>query len=474
MTNHIVRAGFFLLGVFGSAGLLLPQATNSQINGSVTDSSKASIDGASVVATNVDTGIDYRASSNSSGLYTIPSVPPGNYRLEVTMRQFRPISRSGVKIDVNQTAKIDFVLELGSVTETIAVTAAAPMVNTESGSVATIIDNRKITQLPLNGRNIYSLNALVPGAAPDNSGRIRFNGVRSRGNEVLVDGVSQVPPETRADPVQPPPVDSVQEFRVATSGYSAEFGSAAGGLVNVATKAGTNELHGALWEFLRNDKLNTRNYFAPVNQQKPTLRQNQYGATVGGPVVLPHLYDGRNRTFFFGDFEITPTRSQSVFNVNVPTVRMRGGDLSQYLGRVIGTDSAGNAVAQGEIFDPATSRVVNGQTLRSPFPQNSIPVSRISPIALKLLNYYPLPSNGGLSQNLQNSTSTGNDIYRYDVRIDENVSSTNRVFCALVKLCFESADGGTVPGSIRGHSIESWSAALDYGFLDQHALGIRL
>ena len=297
MTNHIVRAGFFLLGVFGSAGLLLPQATNSQINGSVTDSSKASIDGASVVATNVDTGIDYRASSNSSGLYTIPLVPPGNYRLEVTMRQFRPISRSGVKIDVNQTAKIDFVLELGSVTETIAVTAAAPMVNTESGSVATIIDNRKITQLPLNGRNIYSLNALVPGAAPDNSGRIRFNGVRSRGNEVLVDGVSQVPPETRADPVQPPPVESVQEFRVATSGYSAEFGSAAGGLVNVATKAGTNELHGALWEFLRNDKLNTRNYFAPVNQQKPTLRQNQYGATVGGPVVLPHLYDGRNRTF---------------------------------------------------------------------------------------------------------------------------------------------------------------------------------
>ena len=159
--------------------------------------------------------------------------------------------------------------------------------------------------------------------------------------------------------------------------------------------------------------------------------------------------------------------------MNVPTVRMRGGDLSQYLGRVIGTDSAGNAVAQGEIFDPATSRVVNGQTLRSPFPQNSIPVSRISPIALKLLNYYPLPSNGGLSQNLQNSTSTGNDIYRYDVRIDENVSSTNRVFARwsnyvsnpLTAVPFRGASGDIqsshgLQRSITGSWISTLSASV--------------
>ncbi len=469
MISHPVRVSLLCAAAISLAALLSAQATNSQITGSVSDASGASVVGASLMARNVDTGVDYSAQSNNSGIYTIPLVPPGNYRLEVTMAQFRPISRSGIRINVNETAKIDFVLELGSVTETVSVNAAAPIVDTGSGAVSTIVDNRKITQLPLNGRNIYSLNALVPGAAPDNSGRIRFNGVRVRGNEVLVDGVSQVPPETRADPVQPPPVDSVQEFKVATSGYSAEFGSAAGGLVNVATKAGTNELHGALWEFLRNDKLNTRNYFAPVNQKKPVLRQNQYGAAIGGPVILPKLYNGRNRTFFFTDFEITSVRSQAVFNVNVPTVAMRNGDLSQYVGRIIGTDALGNSVAQGQVFDPVTTGTVNGRLTRSPFPGNAIPINRISPVALRLLNYYPSPSNSSLTQNLQNSTSTGNDIYRYDIRVDENISTTNRVFARwsnytsnpLSAVAFRGAPGDIQSNQGRQRSLAaSWISTI--------------
>ena len=346
---------------------LKAQSTNSQINGQVTDESGAAVPGSKIIAVNVGTGVTYDATSDQSGLYNIPLMPPGDYRIDVNTSHFRSISRSGVKLDVNQTVKLDFKLQVGSNTETISVTEAAPVIDTESGSVSNVIDNRKVTQLPLNGRNIYSLNALVPGAAPDNTGRIRFNGARARSNEVLVDGVTQVPPETRSDPVSPPPVDSVDEFKIASSSYSAEFGSAAGGLINVATKAGTNEFHGTLWEFFRNDKLNTRNFFAPPTQPKPVLRQNQFGAAGGGPVLVPHVYNGRNRSFFFADFEKTYTRSQTVYNVTVPTAAMRGGNLSQYLGRVIGTDALGNSVAQGQIYDPSSTRTSGGATVRTPF-----------------------------------------------------------------------------------------------------------
>jgi Carboxypeptidase regulatory-like domain/TonB-dependent Receptor Plug Domain len=361
------------------------QSTNSQITGTITDRTGASVVAARIVANNVDTGVAYTANSNSSGLYTVPLLPPGNYRVDVTMAQFRPISRSGITLAVSETARIDFTLDLGSVTESIAVTAAAPLIDIEASSVSGVVDNRKITQLPLNGRNVYGLESLVTGAAPDNSGRIRFNGVRSRGNEILVDGVTQVPPETRGDPVAPPPVDSVQEFKISSSSYSAEFGSAAGGLVNVATRAGTNEFHGTLWEFLRNDKLNTRNFFAPPTQPKPVLRQNQYGLAGGGPVRVPHIYDGRNRTFFFADFEGTKVRSQTVYNQTVPTQQMRNGDLSQYLGGAVGTDALGRSVLQGQLYDPASTTTINGQPVRDPFPGDMIPATRINPIALKLL-----------------------------------------------------------------------------------------
>ncbi len=179
---------------------LKAQSTNSQINGQVTDESGAAVPGSKITAVNVGTGVTYDATSDQSGLYNIPLMPPGDYRIDVNTSHFRSISRSGVKLDVNQTVKLDFKLQVGSNTETISVTEAAPVIDTESGSVSNVIDNRKVTQLPLNGRNIYSLNALVPGAAPDNTGRIRFNGARARSNEVLVDGVTQVPPETRSDP----------------------------------------------------------------------------------------------------------------------------------------------------------------------------------------------------------------------------------------------------------------------------------
>jgi hypothetical protein len=404
------------------------QSTNGGINGTVEDSTLSALPGAAVTATNVATGIDYKATSNASGYYTIPFVPPGNYDLQATMQGFSTLKRSGVTVQVNQTVHLDLVLQTGSVSQTVLVTAAAPAIDTQSASVATVIGNQNVTQLPLNGRNVYSLEVLVPGAAPDNTGRIRFDGVRSRSNEILVDGVSQVPPETRSDPVSPPPVDSIDEFRIATSGYTAEFGSAAGGLINVATKAGTNSAHGDVWEFLRNDVLNTKNYFTPAGHAKPILRQNQFGGTVGGPVYIPRLYNGHDKTFFFADYEGSRIRTQSVFNVTVPTQAMRGGDLSAFLGPQIGQDNNGNPILQGQLYDPATTLTVNGTKVRDPFVGNIIPSGRIDGVAQKLLNYYPKPTNGALSSNLQNATSTGSDTNRYDIRIDDNISAKNRLF----------------------------------------------
>lgn len=404
------------------------QSTNGVINGTVQDSTQGALPGATVTVTNLATNVSYKATSDASGNYTIPFVPPGEYVAQASMQGFNTLRRSGVTVQVNQSVQLNLTLQAGSVDQTISVTAAAPPIDTQSGAVATVIDNRKVTQLPLSGRNVYSLEGLVPGAAPDNTGRIRFNGVRSRSNEILVDGVSQVPPETRSDPVSPPPIDSIEEFRVATSGYTAEFGSAAGGLINIATKAGTNGVHGTVWEFLRNDALNTRNYFAPVGQKKPVLRQNQFGAAGGGPVYIPRFYDGRDKTFFFVDYEGSRIRSQSVFNVTVPTQAMRNGDLSAFLGAPLGTDISGNVIYQGQIYDPTTTRTVNGIQVRDPFVGNIIPAGKISSVAKSLLNYYPTPTNGALSQNLQNATSTGSNTNRYDVRIDENISSKNRVF----------------------------------------------
>jgi hypothetical protein len=407
---------------------LRAQSTNGVIDGTIEDATQATLAGASVTATNVATSVHYKATSNQLGYYTIPFVPPGQYTIEATLRGFRTLERTGVVVQVNETAHLNLVLQAGSVAETVTVTGAAPVIDTEQSSVADVVSHRAVVGLPLNGRNVYSLEELMPGAAPDNVGLFRFNGVRARSNEILVDGVSQIPPETRSAPISPPPIDAIDEFRIATSGYTAEFGSAAGGIINVATKAGTNSVHGDAWEFLRNDVLNTANYFTPAGQKKPILRQNQFGGTIGGPVWLPRIYNGHDKTFFFADYEGVRIRSQKVFDVTVPTTAERGGDLSAFLGPQAGTDGSGNPIYKGEIFDPSSTQTVNGVSVRTPFAGNIIPPDRIDPVAKALLAYYPSPSNQALSNNLQNATSTGSNTDRYDIRVDENISSRNRVF----------------------------------------------
>lgn len=406
------------------------------ITGIVTDGQGAALPGVKVEVKNVATNVISTATTNDEGNYLVANLIPGSYELTANLAGFKKFVRTGFQVQVAQTLRIDPVMPVGDVAETVVVTGATPLLQTETGSRGEVIDNRKITQLPLNGRNVYGLTALVPGAAPDNTGRVRINGARSRSNEYLVDGVTQVIPETRADPIAPPPIDSIEEFKILTNSFSAEYGNSAGGVVSVATKSGTNDFRVTLWEFFRNDALNTRNFFAPPNQRKPVLRQNQFGVAGGGPIFLPRfgeggprLYDGRNRTFFFADYEGLRVRNQAVFNLTVPTLDARSGDFSRLLGPVIGTDSLGRQIRQGQIFDPASERTVNGVVVRDPFPNNVIPRARFDPAASRLLEFYPLPTEAGaITQNFRLANSTGNDSDRFDARVDHVITSNANVF----------------------------------------------
>lgn len=472
--------------VFSLVSLVLTSPSFAQgvgvgsITGIASDSSGAVIAGVQIDVRNIATGVIISATSNPQGNYLIPNLIPGLYELTAAVQGFKKYVRTGLQVQVGETLRIDPALEVGNVTESVQVSAAAPLVQTESGSRGEVLDNRQITQLPLSGRNVYNLTALVPGSAPDNSGRVRINGARARSNEFLVDGVTQVNPETRADPIAPPPVDSIEEVKVFTNSYAAEYGNAAGGLVNVATKSGTNEYHVTLWEFLRNDALNTRNFFAPPTQKKPVLRQNQFGAAGGGPVSLPGIYDGRNRTFFFADYEGWRVRRQSVFNVTVPTVSMRAGDLSSLLGPVIGTDSLGREVRQGQIYDPFSERSANGVLVRDPVVNNILTPAlraRLDPAATRALTLYPSPTEAGLNaQNFRRATSTGDDWNRFDLRLDHIIASKHRIFGrysdysadSLPNAAFSGAQGDFQTNANKQRSVTaSWTGTFASNLLNE-------
>jgi len=457
------------LAWFAACGAAFAQGVGvGNITGIVNDSSGLVMGGVAVEAKNASTGVVTRTATNAAGLYSIGNLIPGSYQLTAEMAGFKRYLRSGLTVQVGETSRVDIAMQVGAVTESVDVVGAAPLVETESGALGEVIDNRKITQLPLIGRNVYSLINLVPGATVDNSGRTRVNGSRARSNEFLIDGVTQVIPETRSGQAAAPPPDSIEEFKVLTNAYSAEYGNGSGGLVNAATRSGTNEYRVTLWEFLRNDKLNTRNFFAPANSARPILRQNQFGLAGGGPISIPKLYDGRNRSFFFADYEGLRVRSQRVFNVTVPTAAMRAGNFSQFLGTSAGTDALGRNVLQGQVYDPATQRTVNGVVVRDPYPGNLIPQSQWDPVAVKLLDFWPSALSSGLTQNFQTATATGDDSNRFDVRGDHVLTQSNRVFArysrskvsGLPSVAFRGASGDTQQNTTEQTLTGAWTATL--------------
>jgi hypothetical protein len=396
----------FSVGLYGQTASLA---------GRVTDSTGAVLPEARIVVTHVTTGVERAVHSSEEGYYAVPLLPPGEYRIAAERSGFRSVVRSGVILQVDQRAQVDFELQLGSVSEQVEVTADALQLSTSDASRGQVIDNRRITEMPLNGRDYNQLALLSSGAVQPLSGS-RYGGFSSGGlrvtqNNFLLDGIDnngvELAGAQRQSEMVKPSVDAIQEFKVQTNSYSAEYGRAMGSVVNVTTKSGTNEIHGTAFEFLRNEKLDAKNYFDPVDRDKPPFKRNQYGFSVGGPLYIPKFFDGRNKVFWFGDYEGTRIRESSTITSTIPTVRMRNGDFGELLAQ------RGQAIR-----DPQTNL---------PFVDNVIPGFRQDPVAQRLLALYPTPQNSNLAANYVNTPPLKQDVGKFDMRFDVVLGSNDTV-----------------------------------------------
>jgi hypothetical protein len=400
--------------------MLLAQAVSGTILGSVQDPTGAAVPGASVTIVNADTGLTRTATTNSAGEYDAPSLPPGSYRVEAELKGFKRVTLSGIRLNVDQKLRVNLQLEVGQLTESVQVQAAVSLVQTDSSELGATVNESQIKELPLNGRNFVQLTRLipgvtrgVPGANNDGSGNegwrmsstIVANGMRTRDNNFLLDGIDNNELNLNTVIIFPS-VDAIEEFKVQTSTYSAEFGRANGGVVNIHIKSGTNQFHGSGFEFLRNDKFDANDLFNnKFGRAKPAFRQNQFGGTLGGPIR-------RDRTFFFMDYQGWRVRNALTYTSSVPTALMRTGDFSE-LNRVI--------------YDPLS---------QMPFANNRIPATRLDPVSRNIIDQlYPAPNVVG--QRSATGQIINNFLYnpvlqrqddQFDVKINQRISDKNQFF----------------------------------------------
>lgn len=400
--------------LFGSS--LLAQSGSGDLAGTITDRSGAIIKQAKVVvASESAIGVNLRTETTDSGDYAIVSLRPGIYTVRASAPGFTTVERSGVTIRTGQRTRVDIALRAGGSDQVVNVSADASLLTTESGALTTVLDRKSIAALPLNGRNMISLTTLAPGVSlPPGTLLPRINGGRPRTNEYLYDGVSALQPEP-GQVVFFPILDDIDEFAIMSNGVSAEFGRFNGGIVNVTTKSGTSAFHGEIYNFLRNESLNARNYFTPPRSAKPLFRRNQYGAALGGP-VLPR------RLFFFADYQGTNQAIGVVRTSTVPTLAQRGFPDAN------GNPTTGFNFGSTNIYDPATTVQSGSSYTRTQFPGNIIPRNRVDPAALALLARYPLPTS---SAGTNNYVRVGNDIdhqNQFDLRLDAQITDRDHAF----------------------------------------------
>ncbi|MBI4889198.1 MAG: TonB-dependent receptor [Acidobacteria bacterium] len=426
---------FRALVPFLLAACLALNGQTASVAGRVADSSGAVIPAVSVVITNEGTGIETPATTNEEGYFRISSLAPGKYKVALDKQGFKPVRESGLELIVGQVARLDYTLQVGAMTESVEVSARAVLLDSETSSLGQVIGGQQVTELPLLGRNAYSLAGLVPGVRTSvgmndlpvdqiSTVSASINGGRATQNEFLLDGA----PNTAAAQNQPvifQNVDSVQEFKVETNTFSAEYGRSAGGVFNVVTKSGTNDITFTAYEFLRNNALNANDFFSNrAGKTKAPFRFNQFGGVVGGPVKLGKIYDGTNRTFFFLATELVRFSQGVTWTATVPRPEQLNGDF---------TTTKNAAGAQINIFDPLTT-VANpaGGYLRSPFPGNRIPVDRFDPVARNISKYWPAPNAAGAANtgvnNFVRNDASKIDKNTWSARLDHNLNSNNRLF----------------------------------------------
>ncbi len=418
---------------FGIA-VLHAQVDTGSITGTVTDQSGAVINGAKVSLTNEGTGASLTTTTTSDGVYKFSPVRVGTYKLEATSKGFQTTTQSGVTVNIGSNVALNFSLKPGSETQTIEVTTSAPVLQNQDASVGQVVEQREVNNLPLNGRNFTFLAQLVQGVnSPQSdtrgnaaSGAFSANGFRPAQNNYMLDGIDNnsdtVDFLNGTNYVVLPPVDAIQEFKVQTTDFSAEFGRSGAAVLNATLKSGTNDFHGDVWEFFRNDKLDAKDYFERscnagicTPNKKAELRWNQFGGTIGGAVI-------KNKVFFFGDVQFWRLRQGQPQTGSVPTAAERASGYTDF------SDLLQAGTGKGVIYDPATTRFVNGAWTRDPFPGNIIPADRLDPNAIALLNLYPAPTTSGVVNNYSNSPVLIQNEKQFDVRLDWNVTQKNQLY----------------------------------------------
>lgn len=389
---------------------LLAQVEMGRITGTVVDSTGAVIPGAEVRLVHLQTNREFVAVTNDRGRYFSVPIPIGSYRVEAELPGFKRTVRSGIRLEIQQTVTVDLTLQVGEVTDQVEVVGTAPLLNTTEAAQGQVIDNQQMVDLPLNGRDYVQLALLSAGTTVPlgRFGGFSSSGQRTTQNNYMIDGIDnnslQIAGQSRTAEVVKPSVDAVQEFKVNTNTYSAEFGRATGGVLNLTIKSGTNEFHGTLFEFHRNEALDAKNFFDRPDQPKPPFKRNQFGFSLGGPIV-------RDKTFFFGDWEGTRIRESATIVSTIPTRKMRLGDFSE-LNRTI---------YDPETLDPQTNT-------RQPFPNARIPQDRFDAVAAEVNSWWPEPQNNQLTRNFVFNPPVQTDIDKFDIRVDHLFSSQDSIF----------------------------------------------
>jgi hypothetical protein len=419
------------LALLASAGAAAAQEFRATVRGQVLDSSKAALPGATVTLTNTATNETATAVTNAEGSYTVPFLRPGSYTLTVELQGFQKYTRSGMVLQVNETATINVELGVGGLTEQVSVTAESPLLETSNASRGTVIDSARIAELPLQSRSPMALATLVAGVnynaqaiylRPFDNGALAdwsMNGGQNRNNEFLLDGAPNNANQGGNNIAYVPPAEAVQEFKVSTNSYDAQYGRTAGGVVNMTLKSGTNSFHGVGYDFMRRKAL-AANSFLLNSRQSPKTDQyiDQYGFSVDGPIF-------KNKTFFLFTGERYREGTPAPLNSTTPTPAMKNGDFSGL------RDAQGRQII---IYDPATGRDVNGVWTRDPFPNNMIPSNRINPTARAIMQYYPDPNytTAGAApwqNNLDYPEHFNKDLFwNWVGKVDHNFSNNDRVF----------------------------------------------
>ena len=419
--------------------LAVAQAGRAELFGVIRDPSGLAVAGAAIQAEDQATMVRYSGTSDERGEYHLVGLPPSNYVVTVEQPGFRMYRQSGITLRLAERTVLDMTLQIGQTSQTVEVTAAAPVLQTGSGEVSMNMDEKRVTTLPLDGRNFIPLVTMAPGVALPGGGSIlpRINGSRPRTNEYMYDGISVLQPEP-GQVVYYPIIDGIAEFKLNINAYSPEYGRSNGGTVMVIGKSGSNQFHGRVFEFFRNEALNARNFFAQPGP-RPEFRRNIYGGTIGGPIQA-------NKTFFFADWQGTRLRTGVTRFSVVPTLAQRQGIFTQ------------------PIFDPATPT-------RSQFQNNTIPTGRFDPIGAQILQHYPLPNVAGPNNFVRTATEPDNQD-QADFRLDRYFGETHRFFARYTYFRDDDTpvtplpDGsGSLTSGVIGHAITRGDALVgDYSW----------